>query len=502
MQPDDEATESILIVSHRGPVTFRVGDNDNLVARRGGGGLVTALSSLVQSYAVHWIAHALSEGDVEAMSRVDGDWLEEYTGSRKYWLKLAGTPDAVHTAFYNEFANPLLWFVQHQLYGFGMEPTISRRTYEAHRAYVTINQRLADAAVAHCEQVPSDNRMILVHDYQNYYVPGMIRRHRPEARILFFLHIPWPAPGAWSCVPAEWTRNFLSSLLASNIVGFQTHADARSFIECCSRFLDPQEFQANRGKIVFRGRKIYVNVYPISISTEEFDRVVETASVTRSRGAIGGLRPPDGSLIVRIDRTDPSKNIIRGVRAFELMLHEHPELHGRVSMYCHLDPSRQDISEYVSYTAAIQRSIEAVNTKLATGGWLPITMKLHSDFREAVAAYCEYDVLYVNPVADGMNLVAKEGCYVNRRGGVLVLSEQAGAFEQLGDSVIAVNPFDVAQQADALYEAVTMEREERERRSEEMRDVVRDNDVWDWISRQVTDLYNTPRPMQEPAALG
>jgi trehalose 6-phosphate synthase len=195
---------------------------------------------------------------------------------------------------------------------------------------------------------------------------------------------------------------------------------------------------------------------------------------------------------VRVDRTDPSKNVVRGFRAFALFLDMHPEMHGRVTLLALLDPSRQDIPEYSEYLAAIQRETRTVNDRYQHEGWVPIDLQVGDNFAQAVAAYKQYDALLVNPVFDGLNLVSKEAPLVNGRDGVLILSENAGSHEELGEWAVTVNPFDVYGQAQAINTALTMPVEERQARIEGIRSCVRAHDLAAWIAAQLADLDRVP----------
>jgi trehalose 6-phosphate synthase len=200
-------------------------------------------------------------------------------------------------------------------------------------------------------------------------------------------------------------------------------------------------------------------------------------------------------LILRVDRTDPSKNVVRGLRAYELFLEAHPELHGRVQMLALLDPSRQDIPEYSEYMAAIQRAARTVNDRFQAADWVPLDLQIADNFVQAVAAYKQYDVLLVNAIFDGMNLVAKEAPLINEREGVLILSENTGAHEELGEWALTVNPFDVAGQAQAIYDALVMPEGERRRRIGEIRRTVREHDITRWIADQLADLESGVTPV-------
>ncbi len=482
----------LLLVSNRGPVVFRVGTDGSLVARRGGGGLVTALDGLAGEHEVSWVAHALGDGDLRAMSESGGAPITELSRQGgTYQLRFSGGPDAHYDGYYNVISNPLLWFVQHRLYGFGEAPTITRRVQRAWESYRIVNRRMAATALDELERVGSVDA-VMVHDYQLLLVPGEIRAARPDVPLELFLHIPWPEPAAWRCLPPEWVMAFVDSLLDCDLVGMQTRRDCDAFLDTV-RALGVSEVSievAAHGAVVRRGdREVHVRDYPISVAVGEFQDHRDNPAVARLRSRIEDMRPgPDGKLVVRVDRTDPSKNIVRGLQAFQLLLREHPELHERVVMFCQLDPSRQDIDEYARYMRALQVAADEVNIEFASATWQPLYLNIDSNFTAAVAAYAAYDVLFVNSVADGMNLVSKEGPLVNDRDGVLVLSETAGSFQELGEHALAVSPFDICQQAEALHEALLMDPAERARRAAGLRSVVQERDVADWARSQLQDL--------------
>ncbi len=477
----------LIVASNRGPVTFRVDDTGARVARRGGGGLVTALGGLARHHDVTWIAHAMGPADVAAMDEAPPQGLCELSREGfEYHLRLVGEADDIYERHYGVIANPLLWFVQHRLYGFGDEPTITRSTYAAWDAYVEVNRRVADEIVVQVQRAYASGvrPVIMVHDYHLLLVPGMVRAALPETPVLYFHHVPWPDSGAWRSVPRPWVGAILDSLSQADIVGMQTDRDAAHLSIAVQR----RQTEADAcGSCSIRH-------FPISIAVDEFQEHVGREEVARLRTRIAALRPEGGHLVVRVDRTDPSKNIVRGFSAWALLLQEHPELHGKVTMFCQLDPSRQEVPEYARYFRRLMAEAGAINATWGSGSWQPLVLNTDPDFMAAVAAYCEYDVLFVNPVADGMNLVSKEGPTVNERSGVVVLSEQAGSYRELGEHVLAVNPFDVAAQADALYAAITMPASERDQRASALRQQVRDNDISHWIHAQLDDLLAIGHP--------
>jgi trehalose 6-phosphate synthase len=319
-----------------------------------------------------------------------------------------------------------------------------------------------------------DNRpeaTVFFHDYHLYLAPSFVREARPDATLAHFVHIPWPAD--WSTLPAEWRRAVHAGLLANDLVCFHTDRWARNFLRSCDDVLGP-------------GPRPHVTHHAISIDTGEFDELAAGDLVREREASLAVMRPE--RLIVRVDRTDPSKNIVRGFGAFELLLERHPEWHGRVALLALLDPSRESVPEYVAYREAIERSVRAVNERFGTVRWRPVDQRIEDDFPLSVAAYKQYDVLFVNAVYDGMNLVAKEGPLVNTRDGVLVLSENAGAHEELAPWAVTVNPFDVLAQAEALHEALSMGGAERRSRAASLQAHIREHDVARWLDGLLRDL--------------
>jgi trehalose 6-phosphate synthase len=341
---------------------------------------------------------------------------------------------------------------------------IDRELHDAWRdGYEAVNSAFADAVVAQLDNTP--DAIVFFHDYQLYLAPRMEREARPDAKLAHLVHTPWPAD--WTSLPLEMRRALHDGLLANDVVGFHTRRWAMNFERSCADLDCGTE-------------RTLVTHHPISIDVEEFEALRESEAVLLAEATLD--RPE--KLIVRVDRTDPSKNIARGFRAFGILLDEHPEWRGRVKLLARLDPSRETIPEYVEYRAAIEAEAAAVTARYPGS----LEVQVADNFPQSVAAYKQYDVLLVNAVYDGMNLVAKEGPLVNARDGVLVLSENAGAHAELGDWAVTVNPFDVWGQAEALHQALTMEPEERRRRARAIQAQVRENDVTKWVAGLLADL--------------
>ncbi|MEZ5100504.1 MAG: trehalose-6-phosphate synthase [Thermoleophilia bacterium] len=479
------ARRRLIVVSNRGPASFARAEDGSRVPRRGGGGLVTALRGLLRLHDVTWIASAMTAEDrVVAAETADEPRLERARDGSPYRLRLVAHDPAAYDAFYNVIANPLLWFVQHQLWPHGSAPDFDDRTLAAWQdGYVAVNRNLADAVLAELARDPA--AAVLFHDYHLYLAPGLVRAAAPSARIAHFVHVPWPQPDAWRVLPQPLRRAIYEGILASDVVGVHTARWRANLLRGCRETLGA-DVDEEQGVVRHAGRPTVVRARPISVDPEEFEGLRADPAVQARVDAIRARRPEH--LILRVDRTDPSKNVVRGFRAYALLLERHPELRGRVQLLALLDPSRQEIPEYTAYLTAVRREAEAVNARFGGNGWLPLDLRVRDDFAESLAGYVEYDALLVNAVYDGMNLVAKEAPLLNERAGVLVLSENAGAHEELGRHALTVNPFDVGQQAEALHAALTMPAAERQRRLDALRAHVREHDVARWIEGQLHDL--------------
>lgn len=462
---------TLIVVSNRGPIGYAREDGER-VARRGAGGLVTALGPLVSHHDVTWIASALSDEDRAVAA--EGPVEETARDGSPYRLRLVDHDREAYDRYYNVVANPALWFVQHGLWELKHEPGRDL-TEDWERGYVAVNEAFAGAVLEELERSPG--AAVFFHDYHLYVAPALVRRRRADAAIAHFTHIPWVGPEAWSVLPPLVVRGIHEGLLASDVVGFHTERWRRAFLDCC----DALGLDAG-GSLV--------TAHPISVDAAEFAALAQSEAVLERERELVATRPE--TLILRVDRTDPSKNVPRGLRAFELLLERRPDLHGRVGMLALLDPSRQEIPEYVEERRRIEEAAAGLERRFPGA----LRLRIADDFPESVAAYKQFDVLLVNAVMDGLNLVSKEAPLVNERDGVVVLSENAGAFEELRGNVVPVDPLDVEATADALEQALALPLEERRDRLARIRAGVREHDLEAWIRAQLADLdrASTMRP--------
>src|SRR6266540_1946565 len=475
----------LIVVSNRGPVTYGRGEGGRRTSKRGGGGLVTALRGLVSHHDVTWIASAMTDEDRAVQAEAGGASIEEHArDGSPFRLRLVEHDEAAYEWFYNVVSNPMLWFVQHYLWELAYTPPVDLAFQHAwDEGYARVNERFADAVLEELELEPG--AAVFFHDYQLYLAPRFVREQAPNALLAHFVHIPWPQTYYWHVLPPAIRRTVHDGLLANDVIGFHTHRWRLNFLRAATDLAgascDFSESTADFGE-----HRSLVTVHPISVDPGEFAELAQSEEVLAAERELVERRPE--KLLLRVDRTDPSKNIVRGFRAFELYLEAHPEMHTRVGMLALLDPSRQDIPEYAEYLGAIQREARRVNDRFQRNGWMPIELVIRDNFVGSVAAYKQFDVLFVNAIFDGMNLIAKEAPLVNERDGVLILSENTGAHAELGDWALSVNPFDVAAQAEAIHQALTMPAGERRDRLEAISEHVRDHDVVAWIEAQLVDL--------------
>jgi len=458
------------VVSNRGPVTYGR-ENAERVTRRGGGGLVTALRGLVAHHAVV----------VEAGGEAIEETLESGASFR---LRLVAHDAVAYDWFYNVVSNPMLWFLHHYLWELAYTPSVDVALKNAwDRGYARVNEGFADAVVEELELEPDST--VFLHDYHLYLVPRLVRERVPDALLAHFVHIPWPQTDYWNVLPKAMRRAIHDGLLANDVIGFHAHRWRVNFLRSASDLVGADSNFVD-STAEYRGRRASVSAHPISVDVAEFEELAQSEAVLAAEWELVERGPEQ--LILRVDRTDPSKNIVRGFRAFELYLDAHPEKHTRVGMLALLDPSRQDIPEYSEYLGAIQREARRVNDRFQREGWTPIEVVIEDNFPAVIAAYKQFDVLFVNAIFDGLNLVSKEAPLVNEHDGVVLLSENTGAYEELGDWVVRINPFDVAGQAEALDRALTMGLDERRQRLESIRAHVREHDVGAWIEAQLAEL--------------
>ncbi|MGW6058308.1 alpha,alpha-trehalose-phosphate synthase (UDP-forming) [Streptomyces sp. NPDC055189] len=442
----EHAAAQVLVASNRGPVTYSLEESGELTAKRGGGGLVSGLSAIGDSEAALWVCAALGDGDREAVRRGVGE-----PGVRMLDID-AGSHEGVHADAYNGIANSVLWFVHHMLYQTPLEPAFGPEFRAQWASYETYNRAFAEALA----ESAAGGAAVLVQDYHLALVPGMLRELRPDLRIGHFSHTPWAPVDYFRMLPDDVAEQLLRGILGADRAAFLTGRWADAFSDCCVAVLGGTS-----------GTRIGVHGLGADADflRERSRRDDVEERLAALRGQIGGSG--DRKVVVRVDRTELSKNIVRGLQAYRELLASRPEWRERVVHVAFAYPSRQDLAVYREYTASVQRLADEINSEYGVEGWTPVVLHVKDDFARSLAAYRLADVALVNPIRDGMNLVAKEVPVVSDEGCALVLSREAGAFEELGEDAVVVNPYDVTATASALHAALNMppgERAERTKR--------------------------------------
>jgi len=474
----------LIIVSNRGPAQFDLGADGERTITRGGGGLVTALSGLVKDRDALWIASAMTAEDVVVTEENDFRPLEVELNGVDYRVLMVESSEEAYERFYNVIANPILWFIQHYLWDLSNAPDIRREETAAwYDGYEVVNEDIARAVIGQISD--RDDPLVMLHDYHLYTAPAKIRATRPDVLLHHFVHIPWPQPDAWRVLPAPIREAIFNGLLANDIIGFHTRSYGTNFLACCKQLMG---YEVDYDELVVEhpGGKTMVRAYPLSIDADRLERATHSDRVAELEKEILARRREH--LILRVDRADLSKNVLRGFTAFDIFLSDHPEYRERVTFVAHLQPSRQDVPEYREYLERIEALVAVVNHRHGTTDWMPIDLRIYDDFDEAVARYRHYDLLMVNAIFDGMNLVAKEAPVINVRDGVVMLSENTGSHEELQEFALTVNPFDVQEQADAIFRAMNMSPEERRDRADGLKRIIHSRTPADWIEEQLADI--------------
>ena len=501
--PDGEAHQGrgrLLVASNRGPLSFTLAPDGSLSARRGAGGLVSGLmpglSSLAGQSEVVWICAALSDADRAAARQdpdgrrfgIDGEAPAADAGSgpgARTAVRALDIPADVFQGAYNKVANATLWFVHHLLFDTPAQPAFGPGFRRDWQSYVAYNQTFADALATEASAAPLATR-VLVQDYHLALVPRMLREAVPGIRIAHFSHTPWAPPDYYRILPSDVARAVLDGILGANHAGFLAQRWADSFMDCCETVLGAQ-VDRSAGRIIHRGHVTGVGVHPLGVEAPALrDRAhaadVEANVATLTQAARGR------KLIVRVDRTELSKNILRGLAAYRELLATRPDWRGRVVHVVFAYPSRSSVPGYREYTEQVQRVAREIREEFGTADWDPLILEVRDDYPRSLAACRLADVLVVNPIRDGMNLVAEEGPVLSDRGCVLILSREAGAASLLGSDALLVNPYDISATANAMHQALVMPEDERRRRSTALAAAASSRAPAQWLASQLDAL--------------
>jgi len=491
-------TQRVLVASNRGPLTYQFGEDGSLTGKRGGGGMIAGVTSGLESVAaeaeVTWICAALSDAD-RTVARQQDHHGEEQDG---VCVRMLDIPPEVFYRAYNNVANSTLWFLHHLLFDTPDQPQFGPEFQRDWAAYQAYNETFADALAAEAAGGTGGAR-VLIQDYHLSLAPGMLRERLGDAAgdigIAHFSHTPWAPPDYYRILPREVGRSLLAGLLGADQVGFHARRWALAFLDCCEAILgarvDRRPAQGpgpgSTGRVSYLGHVTEVAVHPLGVDAPALRARARAQDVQAHLGPLGRAAG-DRKLIVRIDRTELSKNIVRGLAAYRELLATRPQWHGRVVHLAFAYPSRSELPEYREYTDRVRRLAREITEEFGTADWNPLILEVKDDYPRSLAACALADVLLVNPVRDGMNLVAQEGPVLSERGCALVLSREAGAAARLAGDALLVNPYDVTETADALHQALVMPEAERQRRTAGLAAVAAAAAPARWLGDQLASL--------------
>jgi trehalose 6-phosphate synthase len=469
----------IVVASNRGPVSFARADDGALIAERGSGGLVTALSGLLFESDATWLSVAMTDADRQVAA--SGSSIHVEPAGHAAFVDIE--PDR-YDGYYNGIANRVLWQLHHYLFDLAYLPAWDAETRQIWNDYREVNTSIAEGLAKEGDRDP----VYLVQDYQLALVPALLRERRPAARIAHFTHTPFAGPTYLRTLPKGMREELLRGMLGADVLGFQSDRWAENFLFCVRESgLGGVHVDVRRRRIDVEGRTVLVRAYPIALDPRPLRNAAGSAEAKAIRAELEAWRG-DAKLLLRVDRLELSKNIVRGFLAYDTFLESNPEWCGRVRFLAHLPASRTDIPEYKAYSERTFEAADDLNRRHGTADWTPLEIRADEDYIGAVAAYGLYDALLVNPIYDGMNLVSMEGPLVNRHHGALILSVNAGAYGRLGRHAVAINPFDVVETAEGIATGLTMPREERIRRSRGLVRTVLASNPARWLTSQLRDL--------------
>jgi len=449
----------LLVASNRGPLTVvAVEDGDDEI-RRGGGGLVSGIqTALAATPDAVWVCAAMNERE-RALARQAANGrisdLPQFADAMRgdFDVRLLPIDAQTFRNAYNGVANSTMWFVLHQLFELTTQPSFDGSWRRQWASYVRYNQAFADALAA--EAAPG--AAVMVQDYHLFLVPKMLHDLRPDVRISHFTHTPWVSPDYFMTLPDDVAYAVVDGMLGADVLGFHTQRWANLFRDT-ARTLAGREPSG-------------VRVFPLGTDADAMLKLGGRRNVDSELRVLDDVAS-GRQVIGRVDRTEPSKNVWRGLLSYRELLRTHGEWRNKVVHVVYNNPSREDLPAYREYTARIERLAADIDEEFGTEEWTPLVLDIADDYPAALAVLRRSDVLFVNSIRDGMNLVVQEGLILSEREPAVVVSREAGVAELLGDAALSVNPFDVTATAEALHTALSMPQDERAGRAERMRSAV------------------------------
>ena len=473
----------IIIASNRGPIKNVEDEDGNITQEKGSGGLITGLSGALKYIDATWISCAQTPQDVEF-----DEGCATLIGSEKdIHIKFINPDPEAYDGYYNVIANPLIWFLQHSMWNVPSEPVIDHKTWQAwHKGYLEVNRLFADEITKLINQ-SKKKTLVMLQDYHLYLAAKHIREKSStnnQPTISHFIHIPWPGPEYWQILPPTMRQKILESLLGVDLLGFQTDEDSLNFIRTVESQIPKASVSFEHRRILYQNHTTHIREFPISIDVGRIEELARDKEVIENKEKFEETAAGK-KLILRVDRIDPSKNIVRGFQAYQELLILHPEYKEKVIFLAILVPSRRGIEEYQDYLDKIMAITGQINADFGSKDWEPVRILVGEDYKRALGAMKLYDILLVNAIADGMNLVAKEGPTINTQNGVLILSERTGASIELAPGSTIVSPCDIYATAKAIHQGLSLTAKEKEERAKILKWIIQQNDIFKWFTDQL-----------------
>lgn len=454
--------------------------------KTGAGGIVPALAPIMENIGGTWISSTMNDADIEMARRFPQNRIPIPLENPKFNVHLLIFNKKKYDEFYNKFHNPLLWFIHHYLWNLAEKPEIDDSIHQAWKSYQYVNQKFAEKII---EEVNSTEKkpLVMLQDTHLQTCPSYIREKFDDVFLSQFIHIPWPQSEYFSILPEYIQKTIVEGLLSNNHIGFHIKSYVKNFLMICEKYADKVDFK--NYIVYYEGRETHIKNYPISVDIDRLNRLAESREVLKQEQYVKKIKG-NNFLIYRTERTDPSKNIVRGFKAYDLFFQKHPEFLGKVTFFITGMATREKVKEYRDYKAKVNAIIDEINEKYSKEGWKPIVPHFDAEYSLVTAAFKNYDLLLINSIHDGMNIVPKEGSIVNKNNGILIISDTTGSYDELKEYSLNINATDISETADAIYKAVHMRHEEREKRLNGLKGRIQQYDVYKWIGEQFNDIEN------------
>lgn len=470
---------NLIISSHRGPIDLL--ENNN--TKKSGTTASTAFGELINKISFSWITNPTKDIERKLAENENNNSIPISSNEPTKIIRYINNSRRAYHKYYNIICNPLLWYLHHQMWNFPYNPNIDENIQDAWvNGYVHINENFANTILEEVKK-QNNNSIIIVQDYHLYLVPELIRKVNKNSFIHYIIYTPWTSSRNWAILPTYIRNPILTSLLCANLIVFQTRDDARNFLNCCEEFLSDITIDYQNLSVIYKNHSVKVNIAPISINIKEINSLANSTPVTIYKKELEQLSTE--STIVRVDRAEPTKNILRGFEAYKIMLEKENHLLNKVTFLAFLAPSRLHISQYKRYLIEIENKINEINAKFQTKTWKPIIPFYENNYARALAGLKIYDVFLQNAIIDGTNLVTKQAPIVNEKNGTIILSETSSVSKELTDYVVKVAPTDLAGTAMALYQSLITKEKDRKNNYKKIVDHIKCHDNKAWLLTQL-----------------